>query len=184
MTSVTLTIDLWPWYFVWTSFLSLVITPDNFTMIRWQEHCQKGDTDRQTDRWTDGQVELEDDKQNILDFRFGTAYIIDLTVCPFYVYRKNNRWWYERVVLNNIYTKLLKTWFVAMDFVVGCVSSAETQHVPLALTNNKTKKGFLNVVSNAVVMLFGNAFAVTCAIICQSLFPITDAYMRHSASMC
>ena len=160
MTSVTLTIDLWPWHFVWTSFLSLVITPDNFMMIRWQEHCQKGDTDGQTDRWTDGQMELEDDKQNILGFRFGTAYIIkiDLTVCPFYVYRKNYRWWYERVVLNNICTKLLKTRFGAMDFVVGCVSSAETHPVPLALTNNKTKKAFLNVVSNAVVMLFRQCF--------------------------
>ena len=41
MTSVTLTFDLWPWPFVWTSHLSMVITSENFKMIRWQEHCQK-----------------------------------------------------------------------------------------------------------------------------------------------
>ena len=35
VTSVTLTFDLWPWPFAWTSLLSLVITPENFMMIRW-----------------------------------------------------------------------------------------------------------------------------------------------------
>ena len=54
LTSVTLTFDLWPWPFAWTSLLSLVITPENFMMIRWWEHSQKGVTDRQTDRQTDG----------------------------------------------------------------------------------------------------------------------------------
>ena len=54
MTSVTLTFDLWSWTFAWTSLLSLVITPENFVMIRWQEHNEKGVTDRQTDRQTDG----------------------------------------------------------------------------------------------------------------------------------
>ena len=50
MTSVTLTFDLWPWPLAWTSLLSMVITPENFMMIRWQEHSEKGVTDRQTDR--------------------------------------------------------------------------------------------------------------------------------------
>ena len=36
MTSVTLTFNLWP--FAWTSHMSMVITPENFRMIRWQEH--------------------------------------------------------------------------------------------------------------------------------------------------
>ena len=54
MTSVTLTFDLWPWPFAWTSRLSMVITPENFKMIRWQEHCQKGVADGQTDGRTDG----------------------------------------------------------------------------------------------------------------------------------
>ena len=58
LTSVTLTFDLWPWPFAWTSLLSLVITPENFILIRWWEHGEKGvtdgRTDRQTDRWTDG----------------------------------------------------------------------------------------------------------------------------------
>ena len=56
LTSVTLTLDLWPWPFAWTSLLSLVITPENFMMIWWWEHSQKGVTDRQdgqTDRQTD-----------------------------------------------------------------------------------------------------------------------------------
>ena len=46
---VTLTFDLWPWPFAWTSRRSMVITPENFRMIRWQEHCRKGVTDGQTD---------------------------------------------------------------------------------------------------------------------------------------
>ena len=58
-TSVTLTFDIWPWPFAWTSLLTF--TPDNFMMIRWGEHSQKGVTDRQTyrrtDRRTDGRTE-------------------------------------------------------------------------------------------------------------------------------
>ena len=53
VTSVTLTFDLWPWPFAWTLLWSVVITPENFMMIRWWEHSQKGVTDRQTDRRTD-----------------------------------------------------------------------------------------------------------------------------------
>ena len=64
MTSVTLTFDLWPWPFEWTSLLSLVITPENCVMIRWQEYIEKGvtdrhvwQTDRQTERQTDGRTD-------------------------------------------------------------------------------------------------------------------------------
>ena len=57
MTSVTLTFDLWPWPFVRTSLLSLVITPENFMMIRWWEHSEKGVTNRQTDGGTDGRAD-------------------------------------------------------------------------------------------------------------------------------
>ena len=35
LTSVTLTFDLWPWPFAWTSLLSLVMSPENFMMTRW-----------------------------------------------------------------------------------------------------------------------------------------------------
>ena len=55
-------LSLWPWpltsdldllhghhFGPWTSLWSLVITPEDFMMIRWWEHCQKGVTDRQTD---------------------------------------------------------------------------------------------------------------------------------------
>ena len=52
VTSVTLTFDLWPWPFAWTSLLSLVINPENFMMIRWWEHSKKvWRTDGRTD-WT------------------------------------------------------------------------------------------------------------------------------------
>ena len=37
LTSVTLTCDLWHWAFVWSSLLSLVITPEKFMMMRY--HC-------------------------------------------------------------------------------------------------------------------------------------------------
>ena len=57
VTSVTLTFDLWPWPFAWTLPWSVVITPENFMMIRWWEHSQKGVTDRQTDGQTDRQTE-------------------------------------------------------------------------------------------------------------------------------
>ena len=57
VTFVTLTFDLWPWPFAWTLLLSLVITPENFMMIRWWEHSQKGVTDRQTDGRTDRQTD-------------------------------------------------------------------------------------------------------------------------------
>ena len=61
LTSVTLTFDLWPWPFAWTSLLTMVIAPENFMMIRWWEHGEKcvtdGRTDGQTDRQTDGQTD-------------------------------------------------------------------------------------------------------------------------------
>ena len=57
VTSVTLTFDLWPWPFAWTLLLSLVITPENFMMIRWWEHSQKGVTDGRTDGQTDRRTE-------------------------------------------------------------------------------------------------------------------------------
>ena len=57
MTSVTLTFNLRPWSFAWTSSLLLVITPENFVRMRWQEHSQKGVTDRRTDRQTDRRTE-------------------------------------------------------------------------------------------------------------------------------
>ena len=61
LTSVTLTFDLWPWPFAWTSLLSLVITPENFVMIRWWEHGEKGVTARQTEGRTDGRTDRHTD---------------------------------------------------------------------------------------------------------------------------
>ena len=59
VTSVTLTFDLWPWPFARISLLPLVITPENFMMIRWWEHGEKGVTDGQTDRQTDRRTETD-----------------------------------------------------------------------------------------------------------------------------
>ena len=53
LTSVTLTFDLWPWPFARTSLLSLVITPENFRMIRWWEGTKSKRCDGQTDRQAD-----------------------------------------------------------------------------------------------------------------------------------
>ena len=59
MTSVTLTFGLWHRPFAWTSLLSMVITPENFMMIRWEEHSEKGVTDRHTYRQTDRQTDID-----------------------------------------------------------------------------------------------------------------------------
>ena len=56
--SVTLTFELWPWSVARTSLLAIVIIPENFIMIRWQEHCDKGITDGWTDRQTEGRTEM------------------------------------------------------------------------------------------------------------------------------
>ena len=58
LTSVTLTFALWHWPFVWTSHLSMAITPENFMMILWQGHCEKVVTDGRTDRQTNGRTEV------------------------------------------------------------------------------------------------------------------------------
>ena len=52
LTSVPLTLDLWPWPFAWISLLSSVITPENFMMIRWWEHSEKGVTDGHWRIWS------------------------------------------------------------------------------------------------------------------------------------
>ena len=52
LTTVTLTFDLWNWPFAWSSFMPIVITPENFMMIRWWEKMKKvWQTERET-AWT------------------------------------------------------------------------------------------------------------------------------------
>ena len=53
---VTLTFDLWPWPFASTLPWSLVIIPENFMMMQWWEHSQKGVTDGQTHRRTENTI--------------------------------------------------------------------------------------------------------------------------------
>ena len=57
LTSVTLTFNLWPLPFAWTSLLSMVITPENFMMIRRWEHGEKCVTDGRTGSQTDGRTD-------------------------------------------------------------------------------------------------------------------------------
>ena len=57
LTSMTLTVDLWPCPFARTSLLSLVITHENFMMIWWWEHSQNGVTDRRTGGRTERRTE-------------------------------------------------------------------------------------------------------------------------------
>ena len=61
LTFVTLTFDLWPWPFAWTSLLTMVKTPENLMMIRWWEHGAKV---WQTDRQTDGRTDIRTDGLN------------------------------------------------------------------------------------------------------------------------
>ena len=44
LTYMTLTFDLWPWPFACKSHSSLAIFPENFMMIRWWDHIEKGVT--------------------------------------------------------------------------------------------------------------------------------------------
>ena len=57
LTFVTLAFYLWIWSFAWSSLLSLEITPVNFMMIRWLEHCEKGVADGRSNGQTDGQTD-------------------------------------------------------------------------------------------------------------------------------
>ena len=58
LASVTLTFDLWPRSFAWTSLLSLVITLENFMMSQWWEHNEKvWKTEGQTDIRTEGSMD-------------------------------------------------------------------------------------------------------------------------------
>ena len=55
LTSVTLTFNLWPWPFAWTSLLSIVIIPENVMIIQWEKPWLWKRCDGQT-RQTDGHL--------------------------------------------------------------------------------------------------------------------------------
>ena len=57
LTAVTLIFDFWPWPFAWISLLSMVKTPENSAMIRWEKHCEKGVKDGRTGGRTDGRTD-------------------------------------------------------------------------------------------------------------------------------
>ena len=86
VTSVTLTFYLWPWPFAWTLPWSLVITSiENFMMIRWWEHSQKGVTDGQTYRRTENTIHRAAWSQlkiiTLSGLLFDTVKALSLSVC-------------------------------------------------------------------------------------------------------
>ena len=89
LTSVTLTFDLWPWPFAWTSLLIMVITPENFMMIQWWEHGEKGVTDGQTDRRTDWTSHIAAWSQLKICFHFWPpellAYLLDEPIHSYFL---------------------------------------------------------------------------------------------------
>ena len=80
LTSATLSFGLRPWYFAWISLLSMVITPENFMMIRWQGHCERGVTGGRTDRRTDRSRSLVAAKKNI-PFLIRPLYMLTMSKC-------------------------------------------------------------------------------------------------------
>ena len=89
LTSVTLTFDLWPWPFAWTSLLSLVITPENFMMIWWWEHGEKGVTDRRTDGRTDRRTDGLNQSYSCLVAAKNIFYIW----FSHFTWTQTHRWW-------------------------------------------------------------------------------------------
>ena len=128
VTSVTLTFDLWPWPFAWTLPWSNVITPENFMMIRWWEHSQKGVTDGQTDRQTDGQTDRRTEntihraawsqlKTRIYDQKPGdcSKQILKYFSCET-VYLCNN---FSHVIMKQTYT-LINSCLTLLSFYFTC----------------------------------------------------------------
>ena len=100
LTSVTLTFDLWPCPFAWTSLLTMAIPPENFMMIRWWDHCEKGVTDGQTDRRTDGRNQsysclVAAKKETTSTLRTQVGYL------PIYLY-STNTWWKILFMISNL----------------------------------------------------------------------------------
>ena len=81
VTSVTLTFDLWLWPFAWTLPWSLVITPENFMMIRWWEHSQKvWQTDRRTRR-KENTIHCPACRTSLIATRFWVVVICPIIKC-------------------------------------------------------------------------------------------------------
>ena len=97
LTSVTLTFDLWPWPFAWTSLLTMVITPENFMMIRWWEHGEKGVTDRRTDRQTDRQTDGRTDWTSHIaawsQLKIGHQWCFQKTTVLIDTFKVTEFWW-------------------------------------------------------------------------------------------
>ena len=93
---VTLKFNLWPWPFAWMSLLSLVITPQNFMMIRWREHSQKGVTDRRTDRKYHSQSCLVAAKN-----QWGTSPRLHQALCIISKPLVNSNWSHNPEMLNS-----------------------------------------------------------------------------------
>ena len=135
LTSVTLTFDLWPWPFAWTSLLTMVITPENFMMIRWWEHGEKGVTDRQTDGRTDGRTDGQTDGLN-------QSYSC-LVAAKNHTFKIEDSWHFadifKSILLNDAFQtswkQVSETWFIDW-FIVLCLSDFKFWAVKLSLKQN------------------------------------------------
>ena len=123
MTSVTLTFDLWPWPFAWTSLLSLVMTPENFMMIWWWEHGQKGVTDGQTDGQTDG-------KYHSLSCLVAAKNVISIKYDAWILQSKGKLTWYFQIV----------QWFKNLLF--QCLTSTYKAYRSFAVESSSLKNCF------------------------------------------
>ena len=127
VTSVTLTFDLWPWPFAWTSLLSLVITP--------------GDKNTRVDKFYIAEkmrrLRCPQDYHNQTETQAGvhttillinpplSGYIIRWVLtrrkyCQFYMHHKNDSWQYSRlsyVVLCRCTTKLHEMLSIASEYM-------------------------------------------------------------------
>ena len=98
-------LDLWPWPFAWTLPWFVVITPENFMMIWWWEHSQKGVTDRQTDRQRDVKTE------NTIHRAAWSQLIITVFI--------TSRWiWYVTIPLDNEKKKRFHGFFQSLMYHV------------------------------------------------------------------
>ena len=134
LTCVTSTFGLWPLLFAWTSFVLMVIFPDNFMIVRWEKHSENvWQTGRQTDwqrcSWSCS-IAVNDintiDNQSlhmghvlfVISMELITSHYIYICLCILYVYmifefkftidsKKNPSWWTAPTFQDTIITHAL-----------------------------------------------------------------------------
>ena len=149
-------LDLWPLTLTFCMDVTFVtvITPENFMMIGWCEHSQKGVTDRRTDgrtdRWTDRQTDwtihraawsqlkifLVDNKRNV-------PRMLNLVECVYTINRQ--RFYTVPVNASNSVSKAI-FWGVGVGGWVGCVAVAAAERLKRIVNDNYWNRS--NVICN------------------------------------